>query len=125
MSVSSSKDSDGTSIVDVQENGMGRSSGVSASYSSKIHPDVHSGGLGQVVPFKSQRNHSNNEKLFLLKKIHFIPTKEFQFPTRTFKAQKCQSVSKELLEQVQWPNTFSVSRWWILLVFYLGNVKDL
>ena len=47
----------------------------------ELHPDVSSGDLGRLVRLKAQRDLTDNEKYFLLKH-HFVPCKNYHFPTR-------------------------------------------
>ena len=47
-----------------------------------IHPAaISSGDFGQVVQLKSERDLTDNEKLFLLRH-HFVPSKNYQFPAK-------------------------------------------
>jgi hypothetical protein len=48
-----------------------------------MHPAICSGDLGKVVQLKAQRSLTENEKFFLLKH-HFVPPKNYNFPSRVF-----------------------------------------
>ena len=59
-------------------------SGTSASSSSEgsMDPDVQSGDFGRVVRLKSRRLLTADEKYYLLKH-HYVPDKNYKFPSRT------------------------------------------
>ena len=78
-----SDDEPGDNLSDGSSRGDSDGEEQTDTHLASMHPAVSSGDFGKVVQLKAQRELSDREKFYLLNH-HFVPSKGYSFPARTF-----------------------------------------